>query len=65
MSTYVTTYCNFPHRLSDGKPVNHECDVLPPGALQAEREDRYDDAIALIQAAKPLRHMVRGVKEGK
>ncbi len=61
-ATYITTYCNFPHRLIDGKPVEHECYVLPPASLQAEREDRYADAIALTEAAKPLRYMRRGVR---
>lgn len=62
MSTYVTTYCNKPHRMSDGKPVAHECYVLPPAALQAEREGGVHAAFAIIGQAKPLRHMRRGVK---
>lgn len=59
--TYCTTYCNHGHRLSDGKPVDHECYVLPPKALEAEREGDYERAIELIQAAKSLR-VHRGVK---
>lgn len=62
MSFYVTTFCNHAHRLSDGKPLNHNCYVLPPAALQIERDGGdIDKAIALIQAAKPLREH-RGVK---
>lgn len=60
--TYCTTYCNKSHRLSDGKPVNHECFVLPPAALQAEREGDYGKANALIQAARPMQTMRRGVR---
>lgn len=52
---FQSTYCNYGHRLSDGKPVDHECCVLPPAALQAERDDDYDRAIELLEAAKPLR----------
>lgn len=63
MKTWISTYCNFPHRMSNGAPIAHECDVLPPAALEAEREDRIDDAIAIIRANRPLRHMVRGVRE--
>lgn len=59
---YCTSYCNQGHRLSDGKPVQHECYVLPPAALQAERDGNTDEVIRLIQAAKPLRRMARGVK---
>lgn len=33
---YVTTFCNFAHRLSDGAPINHECFVLSPSKLRAE-----------------------------
>jgi hypothetical protein len=61
VSVYCTTYCNHGHQLSDGKPIEHECHVLPPKALQAEREGEYEQAIELIQAAKPLRTH-RGVK---
>ena len=61
MSIYLTTYCNHGHRLSDGKPVDHECVVIAPEALQAEREGDYGQAVELIQAAKPLRAH-RGVK---
>lgn len=35
---YVTTFCNFAHRLKDGKPIGHECYVLPTEALCAERD---------------------------
>jgi hypothetical protein len=62
MAIYTTTYCNRGHRLSDGKPVAHECHVLPPKALAAERSGDYALATRLIEAAKPLRRMLRGVK---
>lgn len=52
---YVTSYCNHAHRLSDGKPLNHECYVLPPKALQLEREDKVSEAIEVLAQAKPLR----------
>ena len=58
---YVTTYCNHARRLSDGKPIRHECHVLPPKALELERTDDFDGAIREIQAAKPLR-VCRGVR---
>lgn len=41
---YCTTFCNFGHRLSDGKPVGHECYVLPTEALHAERNGDFDKA---------------------
>lgn len=51
---YVTTYCNRYHG-ADGKPLDHECFVLPRGAIAAERAGHYQQAIDLIDAAKPLR----------
>lgn len=42
---YVTTYCNFAHRLSDGQALGeegddewHECDALSPTKLRIERD---------------------------
>jgi hypothetical protein len=58
---YVTTFCNKPHRLVDGKPVAHECYILPPLALEYERRGDYQDAAELIDAWKPLK-IHRGIK---
>jgi hypothetical protein len=62
MDGYCTSYCNKGHRLSDGKPIAHECYILPPSALEAERAGDVEKAVELIQAAKPLRYMARGVR---
>lgn len=61
--SYVTTYCNHGHRMSDGKPIDHECYVLPPEALNREWAGDVAKAIELLQAAKPLKTH-RGVKNG-
>lgn len=60
MKTYVSSYCNFPHRVSDGRPIEHECRIIPPLALWAERDGDYEAARLLI-AASPvrIRHGVR------
>jgi hypothetical protein len=58
---YVTTYCNHPHDIKTGKPINHECYVLPPLAIALEMKDRIPEAIDVIQRAKPLR-VHRGIK---
>lgn len=60
---YCTSFCNHGHRLTDGKPVDHECYIIPPAALAAERDDRIADAIALIEASPRVRH--RGVRSSK
>jgi hypothetical protein len=58
---YTPTYCNKGHLLEDGRPVDHECHVLPPEMLAAEREDDFARAIELLGEAQPLRAH-RGVK---
>jgi hypothetical protein len=58
---YCTSYCNQGHRLSDGKPVDHECIILPPKALQAERDGDYEGAIDILADASPLKPH-RGIK---
>lgn len=57
---YCTTYCNKGHRLSDGKPVDHECRIIPPSALEAEMRGHYLAAIEIIQSTPFKTH--RGVK---
>lgn len=59
---YVTTYCNKAHRVKDGKPIAHECRIIPPKALQAEMAGDIDTAIEILQAS-PTRMMRRGVRE--
>ena len=45
---YCSSFCNGAHRLADGKPVDHECYVLPTAALYAEREGDMDKANDII-----------------
>lgn len=45
---YCTSYCNRGHYMKSGKPVGHECRVIPPEALKAEREGNYERAIAIL-----------------
>ena len=35
---FCTSFCNFGHDTNTGEPIDHECYVLPPSALQAERD---------------------------
>ncbi len=59
---YCTTYCNRAHRMSDGKPIAHECRIIPPKALAAERQGDYEAAIEIMRAT-PVRTMRRGVRK--
>jgi hypothetical protein len=45
---FCTSFCNHGHRLSDGKPIDHECYVLNPKALEAERAGNYALACQLL-----------------
>lgn len=52
---YVSSYCNHPHRMADGKPIKHECYIIPPLALKREREGDVSGAIMVMQAT-PMKH---------
>lgn len=58
---YCTSYCNHGHIVETGQPVGHECYVLPPEAIEAERAGDFELAGRIILAAKPLR-VHRGVR---
>lgn len=51
---HCSTYCNFWHRVRDGKPIEHECRIISPAALKAEMYGNYKLAIELMQS-KPAR----------
>jgi len=44
---YCTSFCNKGHLLDDGRPVDHECYVIPPEMLRAEMEERFEDALEI------------------
>ena len=52
---YCTSFSNHGHRLSDGKPVNHECYILPTEALHAEKSGNTDKAVNVLSAWKNRR----------
>lgn len=58
---YFSSYCNFPHRVSDGKPVQHECRILPIEALKAEMNGDIQTAIEILSTSNHIT-MPRGVK---
>ena len=52
---YCTSYCNHGHDVKTGNPVDHECHVIPPKALEAEMAGDVDKALEIIRGLKPLR----------
>lgn len=56
---FVTSYCNRAHRLSDGKPVEHNCYILDPAKLQAEA---LGDAVDGDIVKSPRQEMMKGVR---
>ena len=58
---YCTSFCNKAHRLSDGKPLEHECFVLPTAALFAEQQGSLAKAQELLS---PDRWKKRTVHKG-
>jgi hypothetical protein len=59
---YCTSFCNQGHRVSDGKPVGHECYVLNPAALAAERAGDYEKARELLWGKTGRRRIHRGLR---
>lgn len=42
---YCTSFCNFGHYLNTGRPIDHECYIIPPRLLRAERDLPFEEAI--------------------
>lgn len=61
MNSYVTTYCNRAHRKSDGRPIGHECRILPVEALKAEMDGDFERACDILHKT-PSKYMLRGVQ---
>lgn len=49
---YVTTFCNFAHWLDNGRPIGHECYVLPPKDLGRERDAKDGDDLSDLYTKK-------------
>lgn len=47
---YQTSYCNRGHNLKTGRPIQHECRIIPPSALKLERAGHVEQAIAIMRA---------------
>jgi hypothetical protein len=62
MKIYCTTYCNFGHRVDDGKPVDHECYILPTAVLKLEMDGDYDGALEILRTSVLKSH--RGIRTG-
>lgn len=48
-ATYVTTFCNFPHRIATGRPIGHECYILPSAMLRADLAGDMDRALNILR----------------
>jgi hypothetical protein len=38
MSVYCTSFCNQGHSLKTGRPIGHECYIIPPRLLRMESD---------------------------
>ena len=61
---YVSTYCNFAHDTKTGRPIDHECIIIPPKALRAEMDGDISGAIEILNVARQARKLrvVKGRK---
>lgn len=53
---YVSSYCKRLHCVGDGRPIHHECFVLPPAVIQAEQKGQIWLAAVLIMRSPMKRH---------
>jgi hypothetical protein len=60
---YVTTFCNFAHWLKTGRPIGHECYILPPKDLKREMDSKDGDDISDLYAKKGPIVIGRPLKE--
>lgn len=56
MDIYCSSYCNHGHDKKDGKPVGHECVIIPPRSLLAESLGNYELAILILQTTRRRVH---------
>jgi hypothetical protein len=49
---YCTTFCNFAHDLKTGRPVGHECYILPPKDLRREMDAKDGDDLTSLYTKK-------------
>lgn len=47
--SYVTSFCNFPHWVDNGRPIGHECHILPPAMLRAEYDGDTEAALEALR----------------
>jgi hypothetical protein len=47
---YCTTYCNFGHNVTTGRPIGHQCRIIPPKALLAEMSGDYAAAVEILRS---------------
>jgi hypothetical protein len=59
---YCTSFCNHGHDLETGRPVGHECYILNPRALKAERDGDVEKSQKLWTEGRIVRGCAR--KEG-
>jgi hypothetical protein len=60
-TVYCTSYCNKLHYIENGRPIDHECYVLPSDMLEAEKRGDYEGALAAL-IEKGRGPLVRGRK---
>lgn len=64
MDIYCSSYCNHGHDKKDGKPVGHECIIIPPRSLLAESLGDYKLAIYVLQTSRRRVHKGKRAPKG-
>jgi hypothetical protein len=60
-SVFTTSFCNKGHLLCDGRPIDHECYVIPPYLLRLEMWDAHNTAEEWSKWCNGRRTLHKGV----
>ncbi|HSD22153.1 MAG TPA: hypothetical protein VLC54_19030 [Anaeromyxobacter sp.] len=56
MNDQRTIYCGARHRTTDGAPIAHNCRILAPEYLEAERLEEYGRAASVLERMPLILH---------
>lgn len=69
VDVYCTSFCNFGHSTKTGRPIGHECYIIPPSMLKIEMEGGDDmqekwETTAVRLKWRETRYLVKGRRGG-
>jgi hypothetical protein len=60
---FCTSFCNMGHDIQTGKPIGHECYIIPPRLLRLERDQEDMGINEWVKWSSGSRTIHRGIKD--